>query len=137
MGLPEVGNVIYPSLSFGISSYSENKEECWQFLRQFLLPENSKSFFMSPRRDVMKARVEEAWKQVVDGGNGGLYPYGLESMNSLLDAIDNVRVSARHDAQIWQIVLSESGAYFSSQKTVDETMQIIQSRAQIYISEQS
>ncbi len=137
VGLPEVGNVIYPSLSFGISSYSENKEECWQFLRQFLLPENSKSFFMSPRRDVMKARVEEAWKQVVDGGNGGLYPYGLESMNSLLDAIDNARVSARHDAQIWQIVLSESGAYFSSQKTVDETMQIIQSRAQIYISEQS
>ena len=32
-GLPEVGSVIYPLCSFGISAWSENKEQCWEFLR--------------------------------------------------------------------------------------------------------
>lgn len=135
-GLPELGNVIFPSLGFGISSYSENKQECWQFLRQFLLEENSEKFFMSPRRDVMEERIAMRWQQVIDDGNSSRHPYGAQSMRTLLEIIDSITISARHDPQIWQIVYSETGAYFAGERSVEDTMHLIQSRASIYVAEQ-
>lgn len=136
VGFPDIGNVIYPSLSFGISSISQNKQECWAFLRQFLTREYNTKFFMTPRRDGMQEQIDRRWAEVVEDGNDLIHPHGLEAMKKIINIAENTSIVARHDSQIWQIVWSEAGAYFEGQRSVEETMRLIQSRAQIYMSEQ-
>ena len=137
VGFPEIGNVIYPSLSFGISSFSANKEECWAFLRQFVTREYNTQFFLSPRRDGMQGQIDRAWKEVVEDGNDRIHPYGLEAMNEIAAIIENASLAARHDPQIWQIVWPEASAYFAGQRSLEDTVDLIQSRASIYMAEQS
>ena len=133
-GLPEVGSVIYPLCSFGISAWSENKEQCWEFLRQFLTKEYSGQFYLSPRIDGMQAQYDRAWQNVEDVADA--HPYGQAAMQQILDILDSVDTAARHDAQIWQIVCSEVGAYFAGQRSLEDTVDLIQSRAGIYMAEQ-
>ena len=137
VGFPEIGNVIYPSLSFGISSFSANKEECWAFLRQFVTREYNTQFFLSPRRYGMQGQIDRAWKEVVEDGNDRIHPYGLEAMNEIAAIIENASLAARHDPQIWQIVWPEASAYFAGQRSLEDTVDLIQSRASIYMAEQS
>lgn len=134
-GLPEVGSVIYPLCSFGISAWSENKEQCWEFLRQFLTKEYNGQFYLSPRIDGMQAQYDRAWQNVEDVADA--HPYGQAAMQQVLDILDSVDTTARHDAQIWQIVCSEVGAYFAGQRSLEDTVNLIQSRASIYMAEQS
>ena len=134
-GLPEVGSVIYPLCSFGISAWSENKEQCWEFLRQFLTKEYNGQFYLSPRIDGMQAQYDRAWQNVEDVADA--HPYGQAAMQQILDILDSVDTAARHDAQIWQIVCSEVGAYFAGQRSLEDTVDLIQSRASIYMAEQS
>ena len=133
-GLPEVGSVIYPLCSFGISAWSENKEQCWEFLRQFLTKEYNGQFYLSPRIDGMQAQYDRAWQNVEDVADA--HPYGQAAMQQVLDILDSVDTTARHDAQIWQIVCSEVGAYFAGQRSLEDTVDLIQSRAGIYMAEQ-
>lgn len=135
VGLPEVGNVIYPLCSFGISAYSENKQQCWEFLRQFMTEEYNTSFFMSPRLDGIQEQMEQAWKNVEDVAD--VHPYGRAVMQDVIDILKTVDTAARHDAQIWQIVYSEVGAYFAGDKSTEETAAAIQSRVSLYMAEQS
>ena len=133
-GLPEVGSVIYPLCSFGISAWSENEEQCWEFLRQFLTKEYNGQFYLSPRIDGMQAQYDRAWQNVEDVADA--HPYGQAAMQQVLDILDSVDTTARHDAQIWQIVCSEVGAYFAGQRSLEDTVDLIQSRAGIYMAEQ-
>lgn len=133
-GLPEVGSAIYPLCSYGISSYSANKEQCWQFLRQFLTKEYRLKFFITPRIDGLREQINNTWEGF--GEVRQYHPHGLEAMNQLADIMINADTVVRHDPQIWQIVCSETGAYFADQRSVEETMKLIQSRVSIYMAEQ-
>lgn len=134
-GLPEVGSAIYPLCSYGISAYSPNKDLCWQFLRQFLTKEYQLKFFITPRLDGLRAQISNTWEGF--GEIRQYHPYGLEAMNALADIIINVDTVVRHDPQIWQIVYSEAGAYFADQRSLEDTMNLIQSRVSIYMAEQA
>ena len=133
-GLPEVGSAVYPLLSYGISAYSPNKELCWQFLRQFLTEEYKMKFFISPRLDGLREQINSTWEGFSDIRQ--YHPYGLEAMNKLADIIIDADTVVRHDAQIWQIVHYEAGAYFAGDQSVEDTMKQIQSRVNIYLAEQ-
>lgn len=133
-GLPEVGSAVYPLLSYGISAYSENKNLCWQFLRQFLTEEYKMKFFISPRMDGLREQVSSTWEGFIDIRQ--YHPYGLEAMNKLADIIIDADTVVRHDAQIWQVVHAAAGAYFAGDQSVEDTMKQIQSRVSIYLAEQ-
>ena len=134
-GLPELGSAIYPNCCYGISAYSQNKEQCWQFLRQFLTREYGSSFYLSPRKDALAQRLEETWT-----GFGPevqqYHPYGLGAMEKLRDVAMNCTTVMRHDPEIWQIVYSQSLAYFAGDKSLEETAEQIQSRVSLYMAEQ-
>lgn len=134
-GLPEVGSAIYPLFSYGISAYSANKEQCWNFLRQFLTKEYNLKFFITPRIDGIREQINNTWEGF--GEIRQYHPYGLEAMNKLADIMMSTDTVVRHDPQIWEIVYRESGAFFADQKGIEETMQAIQSRVSLYMAEQS
>ena len=50
--------------------------------------------------------------------------------------MDSVTIAARHDPQIWAIVWQEANAYFSGGRSIEDTMQNIQSRVSLYLAEQ-
>ncbi len=134
-GLPELGSAIYPNCCYGISAYSQNKELCWQFLRQFLTQEYDSKFYLSPRKDALAQRVEETWTGF--GPEVQQYnPQGLEAMEKLRDIAMNCSTVMRHDPEIWQIVYSQSLAYFAGDKSLEETAEQIQSRVSLYMAEQ-
>lgn len=133
-GLPELGSAIYPNCCYGISAYSQNKELCWQFLRQFLTREYGSRFYLSPRKDALAQLVEDTWTGFADIQQ--YHPHGLEAMEQLMDIAVNCSTVMRHDPEIWQIVYSQSLAYFAGDKSLEETAERIQSRAGIYLSEQ-
>ena len=82
-GLPELGSAIYPNCCYGISAYSQNKELCWQFLRQFLTREYGSRFYLSPRKDALAQLVEDTWTGFADIQQ--YHPHGLEAMEQLMD----------------------------------------------------
>lgn len=133
-GLPELGSAIYPNCCYGISAYSQNKEQCWQFLRQFLTKEYGSRFYLSPRKDALAQRVEDTWTGFADIQQ--YHPQGLEAMEKLRDIAMNCSTVMRHDPEIWQIVYSQSLAYFSGDKSLEETAEQIQSRVSLYMAEQ-
>lgn len=134
-GLPELGSAIYPNCCYGISAYSQNKELCWQFLRQFLTREYGSRFYLSPRKDALARRVEETWTGF--GPETQQYhPHGLEAMEKLRDIAMTCSTVMRHDPEIWQIVYSQSLAYFAGDKSLEETAEQIQSRVSLYMAEQ-
>lgn len=134
-GLPEIGNVIYPTSCYGISSLSQHKEECWRFLRQFWTEDYKMEFFLTPRYDGLAASIDRSWKQIGEEGKK-FHSHGLEAMNKLVNIIEHTENVYRHDQQIWQIVYSETGAYFAGEKSIEDTIQRIQAKVSLYMAEQ-
>lgn len=134
-GLPEIGNVIYPTSCYGISSLSQHKEECWRFLRQFWTEDYKMEFFLTPRYDGLTASIDRSWEQIGDYAQQ-FHPHGVEAMNKMVNIIEHTENVYRHDQQIWQIVYSETGAYFAGEKSIEDTMQRIQARVSLYMAEQ-
>lgn len=135
-GLPELGNVIFPQHSFGISSFSSHKQECWEFLRQFWTRQQAEQFWLSPRRDVIQLQIKNQWDGIVSEKLDIYHPYAKQAMDNLYEILDTANITARHDPQIWAIVWQEANAYFSGGKSAEDAMRNIQSRVSIYLAEQ-
>ena len=135
-GLPELGNVFFPQHSFGISSLSSHKQECWEFLRQFWTRQQAEKFWLSPRRDVIRQQINQQWESAVKGEYDRFHPHARQAMEDLYSVMDSVTIAARHDPQIWAIVWQEANAYFSGGRNVEDAMRNIQSRVSIYLAEQ-
>lgn len=81
------------------------------------------------------------------GGGGGVgyedgwsYTYRIptqEEVDIILNLIENARAVAGSSDEILKIISEEAAPYFHGQKSVDEAAAIIQSRINIYVSENS
>ena len=92
-------------------------------------------FFLTPRYDGLAASIDRSWNQIGEEGKK-FHSHGLEAMNKLVNIIEHTENVYRHDQQIWQIVYSETGAYFAGEKSIEDTMQRIQARVSLYMAEQ-
>lgn len=134
VGLPEVGLAVYPELSLGLSAYSEHKDECWRFMRQFLLPA-AHGYGFSMNKERMRAEIAREMEQIADVIE--YHPYTEAAMERFLNEMDGVKTAYRRDAQLWSIVRSEAERFLAGQLNAWETAKNIQSRAGIYMAEQS
>lgn len=138
LGLPELGNVVCPETCFGMSSVSQSKELCWEFLQTMLVsptgPEKTTEFSML--RAVEQAHMDAELKMAQDNNYIQYHPNAEFAMNKLMEALEDVSSVSRHDGQIWEIVQSEVGAYFDGAESAWKTASDIQSRASIYLAEQ-
>ncbi len=65
-----------------------------------------------------------------------MYAMTEEQRDRLLALLDSAQRSSSYDQAIERIVQEEAGAYFAGQRTVEEAASRIQSRAELYLSEQ-
>ena len=150
------GSVLNPgSYTFMISAKSKHQDGAWQFLRQFLTEEYQtgdeiydmpvlKSAFVEKAKEGTERSYwtdEEGNKEYYDdtwyinGEEIVLEPYTQEEVDAMCEFIYSVNRTAYYNTDIVNIITEEAEAFFSGQKSVQDVVDIIQSRAQVFVNE--
>lgn len=151
------GTVIQPSdTMLAININSKYKEAAWGFLNQFLREEYQskiESGFPLSRRELEEKLLANREVEYVKDSEGNqisiakekvlfegdepieLYNITEKQANRLLTLIENATISTTVDYSLYSILLEEAEGYFYGDKTLEETVDIMQSRASIYVSE--
>ena len=143
------------SYTFMISAKSGHKDGAWQFVRQFLTEEYQTSnqlYDMPVLKSACLSMAQEAtersyWtdedgnKQYYDdtwyinGEEIVLEPFTQEEVDAICEFIYTVDRTAYYNEDIQNIITEEAEAFFSGQKSVQDVVDIIQSRAQVFVNE--
>ena len=150
------GNAFVTRTQFAMSNISENKDGCWEFLRYFL--SESYQDEISEMFPIRNTSLDKCFEQAKEDPvcevyyyNGQQYKYELtyyedgeekkvepitdDEIAAFKDFINNIENTSDVDKKILSIVKEETDEYFNGISTVDQTINNIQSRVQIYIYE--
>lgn len=153
------GNEIY-----GISAKSEYKDAAWAFLENVLSKEMENHAWGFPsRKEYLEEMLAEACEPEYqydekgeilkdaegnpvenpktswgyDNWNVDIYAAGQEEIDGIRALIEIARPLSQESDEIYTIIGEEAAPYFAGQKSAEEAAKIIQSRVQIYVSENS
>lgn len=130
-----------------ISSQCPNKEAAWEFVsRKFKtasidlssegvpegIPINRKLFNKANQVILEKPPLAAA---SLDGSLVELRPLTKEDVQQYEAFINSVDRIALYDSALYDIIEEAAGPYFAGDKTLDETVELIQRRAQLYVNE--
>ena len=152
--------------TYAIATRSDNKEGAWEFMESVLSEENmSKPYYsFSTRVSLLEEMFSKAMEKEYETDAAGnvlyneagepiekikytwgyygdwtaeIYAATEEEINELRQMISNVHLEGGRSQTIINIVTEEAGAYFTGQKSAEEVAEIIQSRVEIYVNENS
>lgn len=148
------GSSINSGGNFVLSARSKNLDGAWQFVRYYLTEEYqkdlhwglpiSKAVFMEKAKEAANKPyyIDENGKKVeytetyyINDENIELDPMSQEQIDQVVNFIQSVNTRSYYNQDIYKILEEEVAAYFSGQKSAQEVAKVIQSRAQIYVSE--
>lgn len=142
------GAAILPQFTFGMSSASGNKDGVWEFFKYLLCEDTQAGFFgrwCFPANAAVFDAFSEAYLKsyaetpttLVSGDYKlkGAMSEGeaREAVRELIGGIDSLAV---YDRTVFDIIMGSCGAFFSGDKSAEETAEVIQSRVSIYLAEQ-
>ena len=155
----ESGTVVIPSSSMlAVSISSGHKDICWEFISQFLSEDFQREEVtgLPVRRGVLEERLAQnlvpEYTKEEDGtriptvkyrifieGEEPVEVYNItqEQAGQLIHLIETADMCAANDMQLYYMLLEEADQYFTGNKTLLETVQNIQNRAVIYVSERA
>ncbi len=159
-----VGSCMQLGNAYGMSSNCADKEAAWEFLRTFLTEEGQSSTYNIPtNKKVFQKRLDEwmtpLYRKDADGNfvldengekiqepRGGwgsedgevhyIYSMTQEQADEVMNIIESCTKVSNYDTAIYDIVYEQAQAYFAGQKSIEEVMRLIQSKANIYVNEQ-
>ena len=144
------GNIMRIDTGLAITTNCKNIDGAWEFMRTFLLPEGQIS--LDPRNEYgfpsNKAAFDQRLNEAMSEKEGlptirrgditaEVQPITQEEADQILALIDSVRHVESYDIRLFYIILENAADYFNGRSSAADTARIIQSRASIYISEQS
>ena len=147
------GSVINANSSYAITAKAKNPDGAWEFLKYFLSDDYQNNASNFPVKlsayDALKEQAKEKPFYTDENGNKveyeNTYWIGESSVDigvntdadneKLMNLITSASTTYQYDTDLMKIITEEAAAYFSGQKSLDETADIIQNRASIYISE--
>lgn len=152
------GSSFVPAKMLAMSSVCRNKEAAWDFLRQTVLPrfdhETMKeaigrhtTYLPINRKDydlmVFYCQSEREPPQGVtritagsDGSTITLPPVSDGELSRFEDFYNSIDKIDLCDEEIYNIVWDQCGPYFAGDKSLDETVDLIQRRVSLYVNEQ-
>ena len=152
MGNGSVGSVFSLSeTKLAMSAGCKNKDAAWAFIRQTMLPKYGGTaavdYFNSNipvNRDdyemikSMSAQEDTFAYRTMTVGDAQVEMHAvteaeMQRFENLLNSIEMVDL---YDRDLFTIVKDASGPYFSGDKSLDETVALIQNRVQLYVNEQ-
>ena len=159
-----VGSIMRFDNGFAISKNCSDKDAAWEFLRSMLTEAGQADVYMIPsNRNVYNKNLERvmtpsyqkdsAGNYILDengekieisiggwidesGEQHNIYAMTQEQADEVLDIIETCSKIACYDTSIYDIVNEQAQAYFADQRSVDEVVHLIQSKANIYVNEQ-
>lgn len=157
IGFPTIdgkgGTLLFGKNAFGIVAGSENKSGAWEFVESVLESENVDQmepqdvasdyefiFGLPVQKKIMNIlveyRLEEEREWAAKDHSYEFHPLTREEVDIVLNLLKEATpaFSVENDV-IVQIINEEAPAYYSGQKSVDDVMQIIQNRVQVYVNE--
>ena len=157
------GAVVYPNMELGICAASKNTSSAWQFLKYLLTDEqyakDNYSFTISKKN--MQAKLDqtnqnaeqngdnewtdEDWKWYEDNYSeeyvnylkSSRMKYTPELGQKVMDIVSTATTVVRYDKKLTEIINEELSSFYGGTKSAADTAGIIDSRAKIYISENS
>lgn len=133
---------------FGIVSSSENKDDAWKIIKDFMEISNSGDEFRFPASKekfedmVRKDMITESY---IDDNGERVYPrrggingisVGPATENDIQTLRDLIRNSKDIDTGVYQGIIADDVAeYFSGKRSLDDTVKIIQDRMTKYVNE--
>lgn len=148
------GAILMGDNGYALSAKSENLDAAWQFIRYYLTDEYqsklewgmpvSKKIFEEKAKDALGRPYflnEDGTKQEYDnyfdinGESIILDPLNQQQLDQLTSMITSVEKRMYYNEDIQKIISEEAEAFFEGQKSAAEVVQIIQSRAQIFVDE--
>ena len=126
--------------SYGIISHSTHKEGAWAFLESYL-GESSDDVtaltFFSCRKGELEEQLKEAMETEFDYREMKISPATQEQVDEIQRLIEGAKLPNHNDGALLKIISEEAEAYFKGQKSAEDVAKIIQSRASVYVSENS
>ena len=158
------GLALKPVRGFAITAKSEVKEAAWEFIKELLSEVNKAQEFIevgqfTSMRSMIKRVFEERADEVyvldletgdddyifADKFNAADYPpdkyityyFSEEEAEKMIALFDGAGTSLSEDSTLWSIIKEDAEMYFAGAKSLDETVKIIQDRAETFIAEQN
>lgn len=151
-----LGGCLNIDQTMAISALSKNQDAAWEFVKSFFTEEyqDNLEYNFPVRISSMQKLEEKSWEKpytVDEQGNkqeyddyfyvGGMevpvVPLTKEESGKVMDYIKSLNTICTYNEDLNNIITEETESYFSGQKSVDEVVEVIQSRAKIYVSENS
>ena len=141
--------VIKPVFSLAISSECEEPQAAFEFIRYFMENEYQTFKADSPYNEgfpckkscfaeMAEEALEDKDEHIINsrGEKVKAAPISEEKLKAVKTFIEECDVLYNEDDRIGNIIGEEAGAYFAGSKGVDETVDMIQNRANNYVREQ-
>ena len=144
---------------YGIFANSENKDEAWRFVRRYFTEEyqsKNMSEIMPCRKDCFEEKIKEftaeenyvnkygeeitslnnvdSWEAY--GLTINIRPCNDKEIDEYKAVLNNTKRYYDVNSTVVGIIQEESEAYFSGEKSLDEQLQVMRSRIELYVSEQ-
>ncbi len=148
------GSAISPIVQLAISSRSVSQEAAWSFVKTLLGDDfqNTLDYYWPTKLSSLEKKKEKDQKPdtyVDENGKEQVYEntYFIngkevkvgkvtdEECEKVMNFLRSLNQVSQYDQKINDIITEESGAFFSDQKSADETAKIIQNRVQTYLNE--
>lgn len=152
-----IGSAFMGENMFGINAKSGHKEGAWEFLKSLIGPEyyeNNTTWgipslisaydamnekYMEPQysedEDGNQTEQPQGTFGTSDGFSTDIYAATREDIDAVTDIINSCNRVYNLDPQLYNIISEETAPFFEGQKGVKEAAEIIQSRVQMYVSE--
>ena len=142
-------NLIYYDTILGITSTCEHPEEAWKFIERNLMTAiNGDVKYFPTGKDALETKLqeetaanyhmtkeeEESWREVF-GYRRSVDVITQEQADKVRSGLENSFWFVRDTDDVLYIILEETRPYFAGQKSLDETVRILQSRMQVYLDE--
>ena len=124
--------------TFAITSTSNNKEGAFQFLEWYLTLDEDLVLTVDPLRlCANRKEMEEKIEIAMAGGNinDGEPDMTEEDLKTLRILLEGLEPMPDDNDPLYKIVFAETKSYFAGDKTLDEVIDVIQSRAMLYLQE--
>ncbi|MCM1540072.1 MAG: extracellular solute-binding protein [Blautia sp.] len=148
------GSYVNAIQSFALSAKSANLDGAWEFIRYYLTDEyqSTMDWGIPVNKQMFLEKAQEATKKPTyfdEDGNEVEYeetywindeeiplpPLSQEQVDQIVDFVMSVNQGYYYNDNVLNIINEEMGAFYSGQKSAQDTANVIQSRVQIYVDE--
>lgn len=143
-----VGSCFVPAgTKLAMSSVCRNKDAAWEFIRQYLLPQGRGGIDLCSSIPVNLADYNKAINYMKRAANKHQFRFwdspaieiprlseeDAQRFTEFFNSVDKIRIC---NDTIYDLVVEQCGPYFAGDKTLDDTIRLLNNRVGLYVNEQ-